>query len=270
MSRVLIPTAAEWFDELKSVSYYGETDMEREIRQHITLLFPDFFVFPFKKKVVNRNTGDSNTPDLAMVRRDFSAWGVIEVELAEHDIRHVLEQTNCFINGNYNAPEIGKYICRQMDAHCNKKVSLKRISNLVSSELPKVLVIADEHDDSWHKQLSAIGVDLCVFQVFKNMRGKHIYRALGDYPIVPTREAHCRRHPSISNILEIIGNFDFGKVQKNNQVDVVYDSVLTRWAYFIDGGKKYLRFLGRINPLIPNKDYGLFADRGNKYYFRIN
>ena len=84
MSRVLIPTDADWYDELKAVGYYGESDLEREVRQHVRSLFPDFYVFPFKTRIISRLTSQTNKPDLAMVRRDFKAWGVIEVELAEH------------------------------------------------------------------------------------------------------------------------------------------------------------------------------------------
>jgi hypothetical protein len=270
MARVLIPHQSEWFDELKAVGYYGETDLEREIRQHVSSLFPSFYVFPFKASVVSRKTGDTNKPDLAMVRRDFLAWGVIEVELSEHDIKHVLEQTDCFANGNYNAPEISNYIRRQMEQHCNKRVSQERISKLIASELPTVLVIADEENKDWQQHLRAAKVKVCVFQIFKNMRGHHIYRTFGDYPAVPIREVHCRRHPTISNMVEIVGNFEFKNLRRNNQVEVVYDSSLTRWKLLADGGKNYLQFLGKVNPLVPNVNYGLFVDRENKYYFKIN
>jgi hypothetical protein len=270
MSRVLIPLQTEWFDELKAVGYYGEADLEREICQHVRSLFPDFYVFPFKTRVVSSKTGEANKPDLAMVRRDFLAWGVIEVELSEHDIRHVLQQTDCFVNGKYNAPEISNYIRRQMEQHCNKVVSLQRISKLIASELPTVLVIADEHDENWHKQLREANVNLCVFQIFKNMRGHHIYRTLGDYPVVPVREAHCRRHVSMNNVVEIVGNFEFKKLPRNKNVHVAYESNLTRWKLIADKGRHYLRFLGKINPLSPNTNYGLFADRRNKYHFKIN
>src|SRR5437763_5969234 len=93
MSRVLVPADADWYDELKAVGYYGESDLEREVRQHVRSLFPDFYVFPFKTRIMSQVTSEISKPDLAMVRRDFKAWGVIEVELAEHDIRHVLQQT---------------------------------------------------------------------------------------------------------------------------------------------------------------------------------
>jgi hypothetical protein len=270
MSRVLIPVESTWYDELKAVGYYGESELEREIRQHLRSLFPDFFVFPFKKDVVSRSTAETNRPDLAMVRKDFTSWGVIEVELSEHDLDHVLKQTSCFVDGSYNAPEMAEYIRGQMKRHCKKSVSLTRLRKLIGDELPTVVVIADAHVDSWQTQLEAVGIDLCIFEIFKNTRGRYIYRTMGDYPTVPLREAHCRRHAILDNVLEILGDFEFRKLRKNKQVDVAFDASLTRWAVFVDGGKNYLRFLGKVNPLSPNVTYGLFADRAHKYHFKIN
>src|SRR5438132_1622112 len=120
MSRVLMPEGAMWYDELKAVGYYGESELERAIRQHVASLFPDFYVFPFKKDVSHKATRVVKRPDLAMVQRDFAAWGVIEIELSEHELDHVLEQTGCFANGDYNAPEMAQYVRRQIRDHCNK------------------------------------------------------------------------------------------------------------------------------------------------------
>src|SRR5688572_20353505 len=156
MSRVLFPAGATWYDELKAVAYYGETDLEREIRQHLKSLFPDFYVFPFKRDVVSRRSLATKRPDLGMVRRDLSGWGVIEVELSEHDLDHVLDQTTCFATGDYNAPETAEYVQRQLKTHCEKKVSIKRLRNLISTELPKVLVITDAPIDDWQQPLRAV------------------------------------------------------------------------------------------------------------------
>lgn len=267
MSRVLIPGDGAWYHELKAVAYYGESDLERVIRDHVRSLFPDFYVFPYKRDVARRDASETKRPDLAMVRRDFSAWGVIEIELSEKNLTHVLEQTSCFKAGEYNTPETAKYIRGQLRAHCKKMASLGRLQDLITHKLPTVLVIADAHVDAWERPLKQAGVDLCIFQIFKNTRGHYIYRALGDYPIIPAREAHCRRHPTLSNTLEIIGHFEFKRLGKSRQVDVVFDARLTRWTFIEDGGKSYLQFLGRINPLSPNATYSLFADRRNKYYF---
>jgi len=270
MSRVLIPAEGAWYHELKSIGYYGESDLEREIRQHLRSLFPDFWVFPFKKKVVSRDTADIYKPDLAMVRKDFSAWGVIEIELSDHDFDHVLKQTVCFVEGKYDAPDMAAYIQRQMKTHCGTSVGLPRLRKLLGDEIPTVLVIADAQVDTWKKQLKASGIDLCVFQIFKSQGGRHIYRTLGDYPAVAVQEAHCRRHQSLSNVIEVIGPFQFKKLRNKKHIDIVFDSHLTRWAVFTDNGQKYLRFMGKVNPLPPNATYVLFSDRAHKYYFRIS
>src|SRR5437660_11986177 len=114
MARVLIPDDTMWYDELKAVGYYGESELEHFIRQHVTSVFPDFYVFPFKKDVMHRGTGIKKKPDLAMVRHDFKAWGIIEVELSGHKLNHVLEQTECFVEGYYNASEVATYMRRQI------------------------------------------------------------------------------------------------------------------------------------------------------------
>ncbi|HWV99844.1 MAG TPA: hypothetical protein VNZ64_09155 [Candidatus Acidoferrum sp.] len=270
MSRVLIPHETAWYDELNAVGYYGETELEREIRQHVRSLFPDFHVFPFKTKITSRKTNEVNKPDLAMIRHDFTAWGVIEVELGDHDIDHVLNQTRTFADGDYNAPEIAKYIKEQMHKHCGKNVGIGRIKNLIAAELPKILVVADDSPAEWQTKLHSAGVDLCLFQIFKSTRGHHIYRAFGDYPTVPARQAHCKPHAALSNTLEIVGTFQFRNLRRNKRVDVVFDENLTRWALIDDKGRSYLRFIGKENPLSANKTYTLFADRRNKYYFKIS
>lgn len=270
MSRVLLPDGGTWYDELKAVGYYGESELEREIRQHVASLFPSFYVFPFKKDVRHRTTRIAKRPDLGMLRHDIAAWGVIEVELSEHDLAHVLEQTSCFAEGDYNAPEMAGYIHRQIGKHCNKSVNLARLGRLIASELPTILVIADAHVEEWQAPLRKVRADLCVFQIFKNTRGHFLYRTFGGYPTVPTREAHCRRHPTIPNTLEVVGGFAFKRLGRKRQVDIVFNATITRWACLDDDGGRYLRFLGKVNPLSPNETYALYADRMERYYFRTN
>src|SRR4051794_24370692 len=99
MARVLVPDGPHWYEELKAVSYYGESELERYVRDHVSDLFPDFYVFPFKKDITHKTKQITKRPDLAMLRRDLKAWGIIEVELSGHDLKHVLEQTECFAEG---------------------------------------------------------------------------------------------------------------------------------------------------------------------------
>ncbi|MEY2480245.1 MAG: hypothetical protein QOI04_1172 [Verrucomicrobiota bacterium] len=269
MARVLVPTDG-WYDELRAVAYYGEAELERYIRQHVRAFFTDYYVFPFKKDVVSRSTSATKKPDLAMIRRDFAAWGVIEVEVGEHDISHVLDQTAVFLEGDYNAPEMAGYIKTQLWRHCRHRASIQRLTKLLSLEMPSVLVIADEMRDGWEQQLNDAGVELCIFEIYKSTRGRNIYRACGKYPAATTQEAHCRRHKSVSNLFELIGNFSFKGAAQNKQVYVWYGETLTRWSLVLDQGRTYLQSLGKNNPLSPNQTYRIVADRRDRYYLEIN
>jgi len=60
----------------------------------------------------------------------------------------------------------------------------------------------------WESELKKNHVDLCIFEIYKNVEGSFVYRAFGSYPEVYAEKAHCRRDSSIPNLLEIIGNIN--------------------------------------------------------------
>src|SRR5258708_8060294 len=112
MARILNVADSRWYDELRAVAYYVEKDLERWVLQDVRSLFPHHFGIPFKKAV--SETTAWKKPDLALVRRDVSAWAIVEVEVQGHEISHVLEQTRIFADGDYNAPEMAEYAHKQI------------------------------------------------------------------------------------------------------------------------------------------------------------
>jgi hypothetical protein len=270
MARILNPADGRWYDELKAVAYYGETELERWIHQHAKSLFPHHYVIPFKKEVASKRTAETKRPDLALIRDDFSAWVVVEVELEGHKLDHVLDQTRVFLDGEYNLSEIAQYVRDQFWRFHHKRVTLGQLKSLFDSRPPSVLVIADEHAEDWQKELAKLGVEFCIFEIYKNVSGHHVYRIFGEYPTVYADEAQCRPHASLPNLIEVIGNFTFTQVAQGGLVDVFYDEYLTQWCLFNEQGKQYLRFVGISNPLplSPSDAYGLFRDKSNKYYFK--
>lgn len=271
MSRILNPSDGRWYDELKAVAYYGETQVERWICQHARSLFPHHHVIPFKKAVASKNAVDMKTPDLALIRKDFSDWVIVEVELEQHTLDHVLDQTRVFLDGEYNLPQIVQYVRGQIWKYYHKRVALRRLKDLFDSHRPSILVIADEHIESWQRELRKAGVQFCIIEIYKNVSGRHIYRTCGEYPVVYADDAQCRPHPSLPNLIEVIGNFSFTKVRKG-RIDISYDEHVTKWHLIEDKGKRYLQFVGKSNPLplAPGDTYGLFRDKSNKYYFKRN
>jgi hypothetical protein len=266
MARILNVVDSRWYDELRAVAYYVESDLERWILHHAKSIFPDHFVIPFKKSISGKTT--SKKPDLALIKRDVSAWAIVEVEVEGHGLNHVLEQTAVFAEGDYNAPEIAEYAHKQIRKISQKAVSLERITNLLAHHPPSVLVIADVHLPEWQEKLNETGIEYCIFEIYKNASGHFVYRTFGQYPPAISQEAQCRAHASLPNVLEVIGNFEFKNVGKKMRVEVSYDDYLTLWAVFEEGGKQYLRSLGTVNPLSPNATYGLFRDKSNRNFFR--
>ena len=268
MSRILNPSTSQWYDELKAVAYYSESELERWIHQHAKALFPHHYMIPFKKEVASKRTAEIKKPDFALIRRDFSAWVVVEVELEEHTLDHVLGQTRVFLEGDYNLSEITQYVRDQFKKFHTKDVPLSKLKNLFKSGSPTVLVIADEHAEEWKKELGKLGVEYCIFEIYKNVSGRYVYRIYGDYPTVIASKAHCRPHKSLPNLIEVIGDFTFTQISTEGSVGIFYDEMLTKWTHFKDQGKQYLRFVGKSNPLSPNDTYGLIRDKSNKYYFK--
>jgi hypothetical protein len=270
MARVLVPGGPTWFEELKAVVYYSEGDLEREIKQHASELFPGYHVFPFKQSIYHQEIGNKK-PDLAMVRKDVKGWGIIEVEVhGDYKLDHVLDQTKCFIEGEYNAPIVSAYIHSQIAQHCNVDLNKDAIMKLVQDERPVVVVIADQQADDWREELKKIGVDLCVFEIFKNVAGQFLYRTFGPYPVIPVQEAHCRRHKSLPNTMEIIGDFEFPNVGDDGSVEILYGAYVTKWTLFEDENVWYLQFLGKSNPVSPMNTYGLLSDETGRCFMRIN
>jgi hypothetical protein len=268
MSRILIAGDGRWYDELKVVGYYTEPEVERWILQHGKELFPHHFTFPFKREVLDQSVSGSRRPDLALITRDFAAWTIVEIELEGHSLKHVLDQTQVFTEGNYNEPKVAEYLRKQLERYCNKRVSLRRLKKLLSETTPSTLVIADALDDQWQVELKKQGVDLGGFEIYKSTRGHYVYRTSGRYPLTIAQETHCRPDRWAPNRIEVMGDFTFTKLRRGRRVEVVYEGILTHWGFVEDRGKKYLQFMGSSNPLSPNETYTLLRDKSHKYYFK--
>jgi hypothetical protein len=268
MARILIAANGQWFDELRAVAYYPESHVERWILQHASAIFPQHLVIPFKLNIATETSAGRKRPDLALIRRDFLAWTVVEVEVEGHGLSHVVEQTSVFAQGKYNAEQIAEYAKQKIKEHYNKRVGLVRLRSLFSSFAPSVLVIADGPSPAWEQTLSEAGVDFCVFEVYKSVGGQHVYRTSGQYPTVPAEQGHCRPHRSLPNVFEVIGHITFNNLRHGSEIEVVYEGYLTQWEFFEESGKRYLRFVGKSNPLSPNNTYALLREKSRKYYFR--
>jgi hypothetical protein len=271
MSRIHTPISRQWYDELKAVGYFGEAELEDWIEQYSRSFFPDHYAIPYKMDVASRKTADTGKPDLILVTLDFSDWVVVEVELAQHGLPHVLRQANIFRNGEYNSSESAQYVRDKLLRIYRKSVTLKKLVDLFESKSPSILVIADKFVDGWKEALGRIQVKFGIVEIYKNVRGHYVYRTFGDYPIVEADAVHCRPQKGLRNVIEVVGKFNFKRFNKKGYIEVLYDEYLTQWDLIQKKtGKQYLRFLGVSNPLsLSERDtYSLYRDNTHKYYFK--
>jgi len=262
MSRILIP-ANNWFDELALISYYGETIYERKLLTYIETVFPDYYAIKFKKSIKPDGGGKARTPDLALIRKDYSEWWIIEVELATHNFEHIEKQITVFTSGIYEPYEISKYIKTQKN-----ELDLENLKKMIINEQPKVMVVVDQPEPKWQEKLSEYNVKLCVFEVFKDKDTNEIYRLHGEYPYVYEADTHCKFHKTIPNML-IIHNPEPLDIEEKTEIEIYYKNKLTKWVKIIDSGTIYLKIVGppQIDEI---GDYVIYIDTQKKLHLKHN
>ncbi|TSA24356.1 MAG: hypothetical protein D4R67_11975 [Bacteroidetes bacterium] len=293
MARILTTYDSSWYDELNSVASYSETDFERRIKQHISKIFPDYISFGFKKTVQDNTF--RNRPDLAMIRKDYKEWYIIEVELGSDYFPHVKRQIETFINGDYNPYSITEYIVKKIkEGHPFYRFDRQAIFELVSSTAPNVIVMVDRPKDDWFQEIDRIGGKNFIFQIYKNPKGTHhLFRLDGFYPKKRTKEVHCSFHKVMLDLLEIhdqeillttqpkkkkmktfLRSIPFLQklfpTENPDELLIRYKDQLTSWGIVTMDGRLYLKFLGRVNPLPPEKSYVLFKDSNDNFHIDLN
>lgn len=266
MSKVLVTSDESWYNELNSVAYYGETEFEKSIKQHLKNIFPDYMAFSYKRTIEGEE--HNNRPDLALIRNDYEEWWIIEVELGTDNFDHVKKQIKTFLSGDYNPFMMIKYLVRKVKEECGIDLDQDLTLRLIKDQAPKVLVMIDEPKIEWAREIELLGGQTFVFQVFKNVHGTPLYRLDGNYPIVSTTHSHCRYHQSIPNLLEIIDPKVIDGVK--DEVSVVFNQKLTLWTKVTEEKATYLRFIGHMNPLSAMSTFSLHQDTLGNYHFQIN
>ena len=265
MARVLTVIDSTWYEELSVVSYYSESQFEQKVLSHAEFVFPDYYVIKYKK-VMQTSYKKTSIPDLMMIRKNYEDWWIVEVEKAEHDIDHVLDQVEVFNNVELNAIEAAKYIANQ-----STDIDEDEVKKLIRRKKAKVLVIVDQPKDGWKKELKKHDTKLCVFQVFKNTSGIELYRINGEYPYVFTGNAHCRMVTNLVNTMEVINPDILNIFKQDDELELNFKGQLTKWRIFIARHKMYLKSISStVNKLPVGKDYVIRKDTFNRYHVDFN
>ena len=258
MANVYVKTEDRWYHQLASVSNYYEIDIEERILGHTEQTFRGYHVLKFKQTIRDKR-GGSSTPDLVLIREDYSKWYVTEVELFKHGKTHPEKQIDVFMDGIYNAAEIVPYL---MDKKPN--FDQVQLTALIKRERPGVLVIVDGPSASWIDDFRK-KVMVCIFEVYKNTQGTELFRLTGDYPYISVSETHLKTHPSFT--YELIDN-NYLPHGDNDPITVSYQGNQMTGKVVHDNGRKFILIRNSLVP--PKKDLVLFTDINGNYILRLN
>lgn len=258
-SRLLL--MGDWFEKFEPGTYIEDT-LEKTVIARSNDVFPEYFTLPLRKTI--EYNGEFKQPDLCLIKRDYSRWYVIEIELAKKPFEgHTESQINVFSNGRYNADEISSYLYKK-----DSSLNVPLLKKLIRKELPGVLILVDEYPDWAKKATQYQRTGILVFGMYDHPDGIEAYRVDGEYPIVEIARSRCKFPKFPANTL-IISSPVILDVLDGEEIIVLDEGRKTKWERIDDGKTTYLIPKGQ-NPLNVNKKYFLIKSELGDYYFKEN
>lgn len=239
-----------WYQEIQPKSFYSEEDLERAVLLNLEALFPDFHALTYKRKLKSRISSTTNAPDLALIAKDYSSWYIIEVELADHNVNHVVQQISTFYNASYGQEDVQYFIKKRPKLFIEKK-----LDNLIASNAPKLMVIANEFNQTIQDEIKIYDCKYCVFQMFLDKDANPIYRLAGDYPLIKNDYCFCFLEKQLPFTVKLLDDNQFitrSKWKHGDIIDISFNNRLSKWELSIDKNHSYLLCNSKNLPLEPS------------------
>ncbi len=231
--------------------------MRIDITHQAPNLYPDYYVIPFKKKVVSPYKNAA--PDLVFIAKDYKDWYIVEVEMAYHDFdTHIEPQIQKLASANYEDKSVVQYICKK-----SRSLDQTKIRTLIHEEPVRILLILNEMNENWAKELkNKYGVITSVCNIFQSSSSPSFlrppYRAYGishNYPIYSlSLTTTCTVHPYLS----YLGIDDNSKLnlKPGDSITLEYNNYITFWKGIEGPGKPlWLQMQGRDEFINRKKTY---------------
>src|SRR5438132_500456 len=139
MSRILLD--GEWFEQI-SVSALYETEYEEVFSSNVELIYPYYYLAPFKLTVSHEN--ESAKADFALIHKQCRDWWVVEVELGSHSLEgHVLPQVRTLSRAVYGQRE-ADYLCGKVPL-----LDKRLVTAMMKGQQPRVLVMVNTPKPEW-------------------------------------------------------------------------------------------------------------------------
>ena len=265
MARILTDShgsePVKWYEQLEP-STMREAQFEQQVLLHANSVYPNYFVFPFKKSVPakNRHTGDIEQvrPDLAFIARDYQEWWVVELEMGYHSLKgHVLPQVEKLVDADYT--DAAEYLAQQIP-----ELSVSDVQRLAYNHATQVLVILNQIKLDWIVPLEELGASVAVFETYRQHDGGEAFRADGAYPSRASEVlSQCCYHPVISGILGIETPENVDLPGNHEILRLSFNNCLTEWTRMDADGRVWLAPRSQ-SPLKPGRSYQIARlDNGN-------
>lgn len=228
-----------WF---KRVSPHGtnESEFENLLVCNPALIHPKAWLVPFKKTVYSQEA--SARADLALIDKDYQEWFVVEVETSHHSLLgHVLPQARALRDAIYGE-EIADYLLKGNDFLDGRK-----LSTLVRTTSPRVVVIADASREDWRLTLAGADITLITIETFRSDMDRHLFVVHGSVPrFVPNVLARCFYNSMLPRTLELDSAANV-PCSNGEQLDVLVNGSYVVFVRLDTASKSFLRSTGPID-----------------------
>ena len=229
-------------EEFKISRISNEREFQKIIINKSDIFFKDYFVMDWDYKVKTPNYETDVRPDLCFVKKDFSIWIIVEVELQGHSFNdHVLPQIKKIESGiDYNSEKTFDRIVKKLSL-IDKK-SIKKLRNLVLLNDPLFLVIADKVNSSWKKTLTHFNFMYLSIVRYVSYKNKSNYSLSDDIPEYWINEKKSVCIYNDLRFLDIRNPSRFGDnlfLQNKNKIKMNYYGEILSW--FVDKSRDSLR-----------------------------
>jgi|GEM_PF-3447628 len=268
MIRLFTPNREKWYDSLHSVASYSELEVEIVLQQYSAEIFTDYHTLLFKPKDAVEYNGSKKIPDLVLIKKDYKAWIILEVELSHHTVRDVVDQVETFIEGDWDMAKVKAYIMKKAK---QAKISLdeEKIDNMLNQVEPEVFVGIDKDNINIKKAVKDRGARYFIFELYRAPNGKRAYRLLGDYPFVEASSSSCKMKSRNGREIIVHDKNVLVDVGDDEELVVNYEDEMVRMKVIRTKRGTYLQYVGiDVAPFHSTGLFQLIRDTNNSYHLR--
>ena len=257
MARIL--SQREWFDQIAPTAIY-EAQFESIVTSYGDILYPEFYVVPFKATVFAEDA--SAKADLALIDKNYREWWVAEVEMGHHPFEtHVLPQVQTLSRAVYGEDE-----ARWLAAKCCD-LNEARLLDLMKGDQPRVLVIVNAPRPLWVASLRRHDALLAVVEIFRSRKNEVLFRLNGEHPArISDFLSACTFDPLLPRFL-MVNSPGALNVPPRSKISIFYNDQLTHWERIDASDRVWLSPIGP-NPLSPLMKYEILQRSDGELAFK--